>query len=528
MNRNSLSMIERAAIPPVILEMHQAGKGDLLRIVSNGRSIIVDSGTSDHAPTLRRLLDEMPCELLVLTHLDADHFGGLQQLVQDFFDEGKPNDLQWPAEIVVNDFEPRDAVESVRAVVGGDGQVDIDSFIAQAREWREPARELTHVMKTTGDLRPPLSAEAPAIVEVDDAAFGFLAASTSAQRRRWQFDEDLFDRLHSMAHDDGDPRIIEFVHDLVGTFESRNLFKERRLNGRVLSIDGGAVLVTRRTRTRQPGVSVWINDQSLLDETTGDIPVGLPPAVRGLLHLVHHGTPILESVKTASDTMTLVEALRVILGKDKVTLAQVEERPRITALQGALTLHVVGPDEPELKRLREKWSEIRERGRVHMRMQHTAFLEASFFAADAGRFRMDPSVTNRSSIQVVADAARGRAVLTGDGRPDTIERHLRSLPLLHCQVFKAAHHGSDHNIDLRQDPNEILKTFQPDQIWVSGGDKFHPAREFLRYLQQQHEHVKFEIAVTNANPNVQAMQSRLPIRVMGKNEPFTCDLNSQA
>src|ERR1051325_10337322 len=161
-------MSERA--PAVILEMLQAGKGDLLRIISGGRSIIIDSGTADRSETLRRLVGEMPCELLVLTHLDADHFGGLQQLVQESF-ENQAKTVQWPAEFVVNDFEPRDAVESVRAVVAADGPLPIDSLIARAREWQEAAREMTPVTTASEDRRPPLSAEAPAVVEADDAAF---------------------------------------------------------------------------------------------------------------------------------------------------------------------------------------------------------------------------------------------------------------------------------------------------------------------------------------------------------------------
>jgi len=515
-------------ISPVTLEMHQAGKGDLLRIVGDGGSVIIDSGTAECAPTLRRLLADKRCELLVLTHLDADHFGGLQQLLQEYF-RGQANDVSWPQEVVVNDFEPRDAVESVRAVLGADGPTDFDSLIAQAREWQQGARESTKVaIRGDGDRKSRIGGVIPALVEVDDAAFAYLATFSSSPKWPWP-DFYALREIDELAHAYGDRDLIDMIHDLLFRLDRER--GDERLRDERFALDGGAVAVVRRTHTRQPGISVSINDNSLLDGTTSDIPAGLPAPVRGLLHLARRGPQILESVKTASNTITLIEALRKIIGKDKVTFAQVEHRPRITALRDALTLHIVGPDEPELQGLRKKWNEIRQRGQIHMRAQHTMFLEASLFAADAGRFRMDTSVTNRSSIQFVADTLRGRAILTGDGRPDTLERTIKklsSLPSRHCHVFKAAHHGSDHNIDLRQDPNTVLNQFQPSEIWVSGDDTTHPAREFLRYLHEQREHVKFEIAVTNANENVRAMQSRLPIRVMKDDQPFTRDLNSPA
>ncbi len=517
---------------PVILEMHQAGKGDLLRIVGGGQSIIIDSGTADRSERLRRLLAEMPCELLVLTHLDADHFGGLQQLVQEHFD-GKANEVRWPAEIVVNDFEPREAVESVRAVVGADDPINLDSLIAQAREWQAAGRESTSVVTSTRERRPchrhgRLRRSSKRMTRHSSISLHHLRNNRDDGLSKTHTSLRTFDKL---SHEYGD----EAAHRHGSSVRRGWFFREGgnayRQNERVFLLDSGAVLVTRRSQTRRPGISVFINDPSLVDGTEGTIPAGLPPPVRGLLHLAQEGPQILESVKLASETMTLIEALRKIVGKDKVTFAQVEKRPRISALHDALMLHVVGPDEPELRGLREKWREIRERGQIHVGMRHTAFLEATFFAADAGRFRMDTSVTNRSSIQLIADTALGRAVLTGDGRPDTLDRvveTLSSLPSRRCLVFKAAHHGSDHNIDLRQDPNKILNRFQPKQIWVSGGDKFHPAREFLRYLHEQRQHVPFEIAVTNANENVRAMQPRLPIRLMEDDAPFTCDLNSPA
>jgi hypothetical protein len=76
---------------------------------------------------------------------------------------------------------------------------------------------------------------------------------------------------------------------------------------------------------------------------------------------------------------------------------------------------------------------------------------------------------------------------------------------------------------VRQHPNRILSRFKPAEVWISGGDPNHPAREFLAYLQGERDYLQPRIAVTNENEHVEAMKKRMPIDVM-HGTPFTADL----
>src|SRR6185436_783135 len=118
------------------------------------------------------------CRLLILTHLDADHFGGLQALVSDHLNRRLSEPVQWPDFIWVNDFEPRDIVNSVLSCVGevpetvGESRATLSKLIDAADAWRD---------KTDGDVRSMRGVDAPLetelVIEADPESFRYLAST---------------------------------------------------------------------------------------------------------------------------------------------------------------------------------------------------------------------------------------------------------------------------------------------------------------------------------------------------------------
>ena len=507
----------------VYLEMHQAHTGDFLRLTDGDESVIVDSGTAQCADMLLDLLREMPCELFVLTHLDSDHFGGLQRLVQDYFD-GKVRHVPWPRLILINDFVPRRSVGAVLSAVSANaldrpaGET-IDLAIRAANAWREGQDEQlvsNDVSEDAGDGQH--------VLEVDSAAFDYIADSSGAwwpgegpaQRR-------LIRRLVEDYPWDYLPR--PYWHDLLRALRREiDGTDSDRVEQPLEFFRFENVLIKRRKDNRR-GARLSSHSRRVVNSLKhGTIPPDLPPVVRGVMHLALNGPKILTEVSVDAATLTFIEALRHLPG---VTLESMTAGHNRKALSGALELRAIGPDDLEIDRLRHAWSRVRDRGTIHQRGMHFMFLEATAFSAIAHRQSLDPSVTNRSSIQLIAKGANGYAVLTGDGRPDTLDRTIdpSTLPSTPCRVFKAAHHGSARNIRTNQDPNVILGWFKPKEIWISGGDEKHPSDEFLKYLETQRAHTPFKIYVTNETDTVTAaIQPGLPIKVMRPPGPLRCKL----
>ena len=96
------------------LRMHQAYQGDFLSLKSNDWRAIIDTGTAGCADRLRRVLSRQRPNLLVITHLDADHFGGLCSLL-----ESNPSGLELPPLLWLNHFEAEEGVGSLANAIGG-------------------------------------------------------------------------------------------------------------------------------------------------------------------------------------------------------------------------------------------------------------------------------------------------------------------------------------------------------------------------------------------------------------------------
>jgi hypothetical protein len=121
------------------LQMFQAYEGDLLRICSDSESVIVDSGPAACAETVRDLLQSRKrCRLLILTHLDRDHYGGLRVLVEEALKARNAAALAWPDRVWVNEFEPRGSVNALMDGLEHDGDPAdlLVAAIGAANEWR--------------------------------------------------------------------------------------------------------------------------------------------------------------------------------------------------------------------------------------------------------------------------------------------------------------------------------------------------------------------------------------------------------
>jgi hypothetical protein len=489
--------------------MLQARAGDLFRIVTRTESVIVDAGPRSCRDTLADLLSgQQRCRLLVLTHLDEDHYGGLHALMQATMDGRAPAGMRWPERIWVNDFEPRGTLNALVDGVEDDGAPDdlLRVAVDAANVWRQ-----RNPLEVTGDRREDDWTErhlddARIHVAVGPDTFEYLLRRVEAVEGKVPADIDAA-ILYALE-------LVALALELEARASGERIDLRTRLAEMLRRFE---VLAARRephartaahelrfrdtvvTGTSRAGVQIRTADRALADQLRAgdDLSQHVPPEVGGLLHLARDGPVLLEELRRDHEFLTLSDALRALPGVvvESATAGRTD-RP----LRTNLRLDVLGPGAKDLAELRRSWRRIREKGRLHVRRAHLAFLEASLFDASHERYALDRSVTNRSSIQVLASTSSGYAVLTGDGRPDTLIEGLQrvGVPPTPCVAFKAAHHGSSHNIALDEDPNLTFAILKPRAVWISGSGH-HPTAAFVDYLRQQRGHLAFEVVATNLN-----------------------------
>jgi len=142
-------------------------------------------------------------------------------------------------------------------------------------------------------------------------------------------------------------------------------------------------------------------------------------------------------------------------------------------LDGSLKVTVLGPMQPELKKLHEKHQEwLKE-----MKKKGTP-VESALAAY------VDRSVPNLSSIVVLAEADGKRMLLTGDARGDKILKGLEFTGVvkkdgtLEVDLLKVPHHGSSNNLD-----DDFFERVVADHYVFSGnGEHGNPERESLEML----------------------------------------------
>ena len=146
----------------------------------------------------------------------------------------------------------------------------------------------------------------------------------------------------------------------------------------------------------------------------------------------------------------------------------------IVELDGDLKLTVVGPLQAELSELQavhDKWLEKKGLG------------QPAPVAAALAAYR-DKSAANLSSIVALAELGSRSILLTGDARGDKILKGLTEADLLdvtnvlHVDVLKVPHHGSDRNME-----RDFFKKVTADRYVFSGnGEHGNPERATFEML----------------------------------------------
>jgi len=173
---------------------------------------------------------------------------------------------------------------------------------------------------------------------------------------------------------------------------------------------------------------------------------------------------------------------------------------------GELRLRVVGPTRANLEALRKEWLAWLEKHEQRiLRDPRTAT-------------KSDRSIPNLSSIVLLAEAGGKTALLTGDARGDHIEQGLRQAGLsqnglLHVNVLKLQHHGSDRNVVA-----SFFERITADTYLVSAdGTNDNPDYAMLTWIVQAANKQKrtFKIVATNATPATRKLVKELPPKQYG-------------
>jgi len=158
------------------------------------------------------------------------------------------------------------------------------------------------------------------------------------------------------------------------------------------------------------------------------------------------------------------------------------------ALEDGPTFTVVGPLAPDLEALRKK-HDAWERKRAE---NHPT-------AEEALSAYIDKSVTNLSSIVMLAKAGDKSILLTGDARGDKILEGLERAGLMkpggsiRVDVLKVPHHGSANNLDLN-----FFKRIKADHYVFSGdGEHGNPEREAFEMLIKARGRSKYVVHLTH-------------------------------
>lgn len=161
--------------------------------------------------------------------------------------------------------------------------------------------------------------------------------------------------------------------------------------------------------------------------------------------------------------------------------------PPMKAQIDGLELHVSGPSQAELVKLREDFE-------LFLKKKGLGVPAALLAAAGA----QDTSPTNLSSVVCLLKFDGKTILMTGDARGDRILKGLQGAGLrddraLHVNVLKVPHHGSSHNAG----PNFFRSITADTYVISANGNYSNPDRETLEWLiESRKPSDKYEIAFT--------------------------------
>ena len=215
------------------------------------------------------------------------------------------------------------------------------------------------------------------------------------------------------------------------------------------------------------------------------------------LELVRSSMKVLQSVGQGAQFRRDVEALGFNLnpffdnGEEKLVLTQ---GPNSVPIDDGLTFTIVGPVLAQVEALRkehQKWlKELAKEGKT---------------ADDVLAAYVDDSVTNLSSIVVLAEVGERKMLLTGDALGNKV---LEGLELagrmengkLHVDILKVPHHGSSNNVEL-----DFFQRITADHYVFSGnGEHGNPERETLEMLFKARGNDNYKVHMTYPTEDIDA------------------------
>jgi hypothetical protein len=202
---------------------------------------------------------------------------------------------------------------------------------------------------------------------------------------------------------------------------------------------------------------------------------GLAPETAGVLASVGQGRQLRDDVRNKLHAdLNPGFAGRLIMaaaGTKPVTLKQ------------SLKLTVVGPMKAEL---------------VALQKEHDDWLKEKGTAEAALAAFTDDSVSNLSSVVVLAQSGGKRILLTGDARGDRILEGLELVGALkkkgslHVDILKMPHHGSARNVE----PVFFRRLTADHYVFSGNGQNGNPERETLRMLLDQRGKASYTVHLT--------------------------------
>jgi hypothetical protein len=209
------------------------------------------------------------------------------------------------------------------------------------------------------------------------------------------------------------------------------------------------------------------------------------------LETVRSTLKVLQSVKQGAQLRKDLDALKYSLNPffddddgEKLVLA---EGKNSVPMDNGLTLTVLGPMLPELEKLRkehQKWLKD--------------LAKEGLTPDDVLAAYVDDSVTNLSSIVVLAEVDGESMLLTGDALGKKVLEGLELVGRmekggkLHVNILKVPHHGSSNNVEL-----DFFERITADHYVFSGnGEHGNPDRESLEMLLTARGDADYEVHLT--------------------------------
>lgn len=333
---------------------------------------------------------------------------------------------------------------------------------------------LEAVQAGTGDsfilhFGPP---DAPRFIVIDGGPAGiydqWLGPRLQDLQRRWKHPEDdkLDLEMVMVSHIDEDH--IQGILDLVGELE-----REASPHYNILTL-------WHNSFDDLVGNSVDELRSKLQPATTAALASGLPSD-----GLQPFSAAVLASVKQGRDLRVSARRLGIPLNRGFGGLVSALPGGAASLNVGSgLTFRVISPTMKRLEALSKEWEKL------VRKLDKAGTAELAAFA--------DRSVSNLSSIAVLAEAAGKRILLTGDARGDHLLDGLTDANLLqngklHVNLFKVPHHGSSRNAT-----PELFQKITADHYVISANGEYgNPEPEVINWITQARGSDPYTLHLTN-------------------------------